>query len=158
VPAIGKESTLGLANRFVVDVDGLNLGSWAQCVGLEVNFNPKDIDEGGNNFYKAYRPDCITYAKVKLVRAMNATDTKTVMDWLSKVARDADGPMARFGWELESGSTAKITLYDAAQVEVQSWTLRNVYPSKWSGPGLDAMTSKVALETLELVHNGFLDT
>lgn len=28
------------------------------------------------------------------------------------------------------------------------------YPTKWTGPSLNAATSDVAIETLELVHNG----
>ena len=37
-----------------------------------------------------------------------------------------------------------------------TWSLRNVYPSKWTGPDLDAMTAGIAMEKLELVHEGFL--
>ena len=39
---------------------------------------------------------------------------------------------------------------------VANWMLRNVFPSKWSGPDLDATGNRVAVEQLELVHEGFL--
>jgi phage tail-like protein len=45
---------------------------------------------------------------------------------------------------------------DAGGEEVASWNLTGVYPSKWTGPSLDANGKAVATETLELVHNGFL--
>lgn len=36
----------------------------------------------------------------------------------------------------------------------KSWTLINAYPCKWEGPDLDATKNEVAIETLELVHEG----
>jgi len=37
---------------------------------------------------------------------------------------------------------------------VARWQLRRAWPAKWEGPSLDAKTSEVAIETLELVHEG----
>jgi phage tail-like protein len=54
------------------------------------------------------------------------------------------------------GGMATITLLDAAWTAVCSWTLRNVYPSGWTGPSLSAESKKVAIEQLELAHEGFL--
>ncbi len=39
---------------------------------------------------------------------------------------------------------------------VATWTLRDVLPVKWSGPQLSVDSAKVATETLELAHHGFL--
>jgi phage tail-like protein len=38
-----------------------------------------------------------------------------------------------------------------------SWELKGIVPTKWSITGFDASASKVATETLELAHHGFLD-
>jgi phage tail-like protein len=37
-----------------------------------------------------------------------------------------------------------------------SWSLRGVHPASWTGPTLDAGSTKVAIEVLELVHEGFI--
>ena len=34
------------------------------------------------------------------------------------------------------------------------WNLRNAFPTKWSGPSLDATSEAIAIETLELTHEG----
>lgn len=34
------------------------------------------------------------------------------------------------------------------------WEFVNAYPIKWMGPTLSANKSEVAIETLEIVHNG----
>ena len=57
----------------------------------------------------------------------------------------------------EGGKTAKIELQDASLKKVADWTLRNVMPVKWSIVAFDAAGNKVATETLELAHTGFLD-
>ena len=57
----------------------------------------------------------------------------------------------------EGGKTAKIELQDASLKKVADWTLRHVMPVKWSIVPFDAAGNKVATETLELAHTGFLD-
>ena len=39
---------------------------------------------------------------------------------------------------------------------VASWSLDGVMPVRWSGPSLNLDSPKVAMETLELAHHGFL--
>jgi phage tail-like protein len=141
---LAQESMLGLAMRFDVVVDGIDLGGWATCQGLAVSFGAESWPEGGTNDYIPILPGQVKYDPIKLTRAMSAAQTGSVMAWLAKKVVDF------------SPGTAQITLRDAKGGEVASWSLRNVYPSKWTGPGLDAGASKIALETLELMHEGFL--
>jgi phage tail-like protein len=39
---------------------------------------------------------------------------------------------------------------------VATWKLDRVIPVRWSGPSLNPDTPKVAMETVELAHHGFL--
>jgi phage tail-like protein len=142
---------LGLNTRFLVEVDGIDLGGWGQCSGLAVDFKPEVIPEGGNYDYQPILPGHLEYTAIKLRRAMNAADSARVQQWLStRVATWVHA--AKSG----GGGTAQITLCDAKGMPVTTWRLRNVYPSKWDGPDLDAMTMGIAMEKLELVHEGFL--
>ena len=36
------------------------------------------------------------------------------------------------------------------------WNFQNAYPVKWSGPALNAESTNVAVETVELVHQGIV--
>ncbi len=135
---------LGLEMRFEVVVDGIDLGGWASCQGLAVSFNPQPILEGGNYEHEIWLSGRLKYDSVKLVRAMNAQDSPSVMLWLRSKVDDY------------TGSTAQITLQDARLGTVAAWSLRNVYPKSWSGPTLSATSHNIAVETLELVHEGFL--
>jgi len=52
--------------------------------------------------------------------------------------------------------TAEITVLDPAGDVVATWNLAGIFPAKWTGPTLDVAGNQVAIETLELAHNGFM--
>jgi phage tail-like protein len=51
--------------------------------------------------------------------------------------------------------TVVITLLDEQRQPVQRWVLRNAWPARIDYGSLDARGNDVAVETLELVHEGF---
>jgi phage tail-like protein len=144
VVTLADDAYLGLETRFKVVVDGVDLGGWHSCTGLSVNFNLEAIPEGGENGYKHWLPGHVDYPKITLKRAMSADDAPKVQQWLSSKVDTFDG------------GTAQITLLDSRGTPVFEWSLRNVHPSQWKGPDLNAGSLNVALETLELAHEGFL--
>lgn len=155
VPGIGgllSSSTFpyGLAMRFQVSVDDLDLGAWSACKGLKVELTVSRVLQGGNYWYETVLPEQIKYSNVTLERAVHPQDSQAVQAWLQQVATE---------WHNDTSytpGTATITLLGAYGQEVMSWTLSGVYPISWSGPTLSATDNKVALETLELAHEGFL--
>jgi len=149
--SINVGAMLGLTTRFRVTVDGVDLGGWAKCSGLAVEFKVTMVDEGANYEYQPILPEQVLYKPITLERAMNSQDSAKVQGWLrSKVSdwmkADSSG----------GGGTAQITLYDSHAKPVSTWSLRNVYPAGWDGPELSAMTFGIAIEKLKLVHEGFL--
>jgi len=52
----------------------------------------------------------------------------------------------------KSGS---IILYNEKDQEFRRWNFYDAYPTRWSGPGFNASSSDVAVEAIELTHNGF---
>ena len=44
----------------------------------------------------------------------------------------------------------------ASGSSVAEWVLMGVFPVRWTGPSLDVNGNQMAIETLELAHNGFL--
>ena len=47
-----------------------------------------------------------------------------------------------------------IVLLDEQRQEVARWVIRRAWPSKWTGPDLRGLGNEVAIETLELTHEG----
>jgi phage tail-like protein len=47
-----------------------------------------------------------------------------------------------------------VAIFDLTGTELMRWNFDNAYPVKWSGPALNATGDAVAVETLELAHEG----
>jgi phage tail-like protein len=148
--ALGTPATHCLAMRFEVVVSGFNLMFWTSCTGLEVAFQHEPVKELGQHAYTTFIPGRAEYPKVVLQRAIQTGDWTVTKAWLETVT--GDGLVSA-----RSEQTATITLHDASRQPVASWTLRNAMPAAWKGPRLDSNGRTFALETLELVHEGFLD-
>lgn len=133
----------GLTNRFKFTVDGLNLGLWTKVEGLSVSYKVHEYKEGGQNGYVWKLPDRAEYTNIKFSRIVDSTTT-AVAAWVASV----QGAMRR--------QTAQIAVLDSEGSEVAVWNLIDAWPAKWTGPSLDANTSDAAIETLEIVHHGFL--
>jgi phage tail-like protein len=150
---ISEDTGLGLTSRFKVEVDGVDLGRWSGCRGLAVNYTPYALETGGDYDFVHYLPGQVKYSPIKLSRAMSAADSKTLFSWVKK---KIDEVVDMAGSAAYSDGSAKITLLGADGEEIMSWQLRGVHPASWTGPDLDAGSTKVAIEVLELVHEGFI--
>lgn len=145
-------AVLGITTRFLVRIDDVDLGGWGQCTGLAVDFKNTPVEEGGLYDYQHILPDKIVYHEIQLERAMSAAESAKVQAWLSS---KVNAYMHNSG--AGGGSTGHITLCDAEGKKVCTWSLRNVFPTRWEGPKLDAIAQAgVARETLKLAHEGFL--
>lgn len=134
----------GLGLRFTVTVDGYgSLGNWSKCEGLTVQYDVHEYKEGGQNGFAHKLPGRATYQNIKLTRPIDS-DSKLVAGWLASIQA-----MVR-------RQTAQVAVLDAEGSVVTAWDLIDAYPVKWTGPSLDVGSSSVAMETLELAHNGFL--
>ena len=148
----GQQPSFGMAMRFNVVVDGISLGNWASCKGLEFTCEPVKFHEHGNYDYETILFVNVKYSTVELERAVDRVASTQLRQWLvSELDSQPGTQLLGIG-----GKTATITLLDAAWTPVTSWTLRNVYPGGWHGPTLSAKDTAVATERLELLHEGFL--
>lgn len=122
-----------------------SLGQWGKVEGLDVTWDLPDYRAGDQGNQRWYFPGNTKYTSVKLSRARNA-DSATVKQWLS--TNDS-----RF----KSSSTGVITLRRTTDgATLHTWTLVNVMPKRWNIASIDAGSSNVMVETLELAHQGFL--
>ncbi len=71
------------------------------------------------------------------------SDDKELWEWRTEAM---DGKVAR-----KSGS---IILLDDAGDEKMRWNFVAGWPSKWTGPSFNATGNEVAIETLEITHEG----
>jgi phage tail-like protein len=134
---------LALAIYFTVEVGGTDLGGWTKCDGLGAEVVLEQREEGGNNGFVWQLPTRIKYPNIKLTRPIGK-DSAKLTEGLAGLASGVHP------------ETATITVRSSDGQVVTTWSLEGVLPVRWTGPSLDPDSPKIATETVELAHHGFL--
>jgi phage tail-like protein len=129
------------AFNFVVSFDGgETFGGFSDVSGIGTEITVAEYRNGNekeNHVRKV--PGVHKVSDVTLKRGI--VDSKSLFDWIKETR--TTGPAAQ--------RTVTITLLDEAQAPVQSWVLRGVVPSKYTGPTLAGKGGgDVAMEELVL--------
>ncbi len=119
----------------------LAAGGFSECGGLELTMQPEEYKEGGNNGGTLRFASRATWANLTLKRGVTASTE--LWDW-------------HFGFVEGHGKRRDgvVMLLDAARNPVQAWYFRRGLPVKYTGPALNAAQSSVAVEAIEIAHEG----
>jgi phage tail-like protein len=131
--------------NFQVEIDGVGKFGFSEVSGLTTDTNIIEYREGnevadGESTTRKL-PGIIKYNNIVLKRGF--TKDLSAYKWRLLVIQ---GKTSR-----ASGS---ITLLDEGRKAVLRWTFRQGWPSKWEGPALNGKTSEVAIESMEIAHEG----
>ena len=121
----------------------LDLGAFTSCDGLGCEVVIEQREEGGNQRFIHQLPGRLRYSNVKLTRPINR-DTELVARWFAEMSGEIERTTARIDARTQDGTV------------VARWELMGVIPVKWTGPQLNVDSPKVATETLEIAHHGFI--
>lgn len=128
---------------YVVKIDDENTWAFSSCDGLGCEVVMEQREEGGNNGFVWQLPTRVKYSNIKLSRPVTQDSVK-ITGWIAGLA----GGVKR--------KTATIEARTLSGTVIARWSLLDVVPVRWTGPQLSADSPKVATETLELAHHGFL--
>jgi phage tail-like protein len=127
--------------NFLVEIDGLSRGAFQQCSGFDSTIDVTEYREGGSNTTPRKIPGLTKHSNITL--KWGVTDDMELYKW----HKDAvNGDLVR-----KNGS---IVLLNRKGEEVARWNFERAFPVKYHGPDLDAQKSELAIETLELAHEG----
>jgi phage tail-like protein len=129
--------------RFLVSIDKNQLGYFNSCEGLGCEIVVEKHEEGGNNGMVWQLPTRIVYPTIKLTRPVTK-DTAMITKWIASLVTGL------------APTTGSITAMTGDGDKVAVWNLLDVIPVRWTGPILSPESPKVATETLEIAHHGFL--
>lgn len=127
--------------HFLVEIDGITRAGFRECSGLDSTQNPIQYREGNEGLTSRQLPGLIEYSKITLKRGL--TDDAELWEWRKK---SMDGKVER-----KNGS---IVMLDETGAEKLRWNFVNAWPTKWTGPSLSASGNEVAIESLEIAHEG----
>ncbi len=129
------------AFRFEVRLDDFPVAGFSECTGLQLEVEAQDYLEGGVNTHVKKFPGRTKQSNITLKRGIV---DRSVWDWFYDLTQG----VAKF-----RGGT--IVVHDLSGTEdVMVWHFERAFPIKWIGPDLNASQNSVAVETLELCHQG----
>jgi phage tail-like protein len=117
-------------------------GSFAEASGLEVSVDPIDYRNGSEDTRVRKLPGLKKFTNITLKRGL--IGDLGLWNWI----RDAQKG------EVKRASGSVVLMDETGQNEVMRWNFVRGWPCKWSGPGLNAKNNEVAMETLEICHEG----
>jgi len=126
--------------RFLLEIDDITSGGFARVKGLSREVKHESYREGGVNDYEHKLLTNVTYPVLVLERGLALDD---LWKWAQAAA---DGEVQR--------KNIRIRLHDEANEKQFAWQIAYAVPVKWAVSDLDATTSPVLMETLELAHHG----
>lgn len=129
--------------HFSVEWAGNNIG-FQEVTGLEMETQFIEYRAGDNPTYVTQKiPGLKKHGNIVLKKGVYQDDS-SFWEWFSDVQNNP-----------ERREDIIISLLDEEGAPVVTWTVANCFPIKISGPDLKSDANEIAIETLELAHEGF---
>ena len=124
-------------------------GAFAECTGLDVEMDVGEYVEGGRNNGVLQRAGRLKVSRITLRRGMLYPPGGTVASdlwlWFQDVL-DGVRPIRRYD--------GTVSVLDDGRRAVAVWAFSRGLPAKLVGPQLNAKTGEIAIEELQIAHEG----
>lgn len=128
--------------HFVVQWGGIRIG-FSEVSGLTQEVQAIEYRDGAFPEYSSIKmPGLKKYSNITLKRGIVAADNE-FFDWLNTIKLN----------KVERRDLV-VSLLNEEHEPVMNWKIQNAFPVKVEGPGLKATGNEVAIESIELAHEG----
>jgi phage tail-like protein len=163
-PGGPADALSGLGGLAVSVAKAVLTGSFSEVSGLNAEFDTEEYREGGRNNAPLKFVKWGKYPNIVFKRGV--TFNTDLWDWYHQVLYGSDAPLRKNGIimltdrgggpsSLAGGPTG-LGLPVIDKLPVAVWMFSNGLPEKLQGPGLNAKTNEIAVETLEIAHEGLI--
>jgi len=147
-PDSGNGAAVG---TMVLTTSGIRAtAGFSEASGLEMRMQVEEYSAGGLNGTVLKFPGRVSWSNIVLKRGVVARldplDKSDLWTWFKGYL---DGKGQR--------RDGVITLNDNSHQAKRAWAFRRGLPLRWVGPSFDATRNAVAVETLEIAHEGITD-
>ncbi len=132
--------------NFLIESGGLIQAGFAECTGLNSETNVIEYREGPDDTFPRKLMGLSKFGNVTLKRGVALG--QQILEWRRMVTDPSDEPTR------EPRRNISILLLDEKRVEKLRYNLKNAWPSKWTGPDFKASANEIAIEQLEICHEG----
>lgn len=127
--------------RYKVEIDGLEAGGFSEASGFDASIDIIEYREGDMVQTPMKLPGLKKYGNITLKQGV--ADSMVMYEWM---IAGVEGEVER--------KTITITVLDETETATASWQVINAWPAKYTAPDFNASSSEVAIETLEIAHEG----
>jgi phage tail-like protein len=131
--------------HFELIVHGLTSVNFSKCTGLAGEVGVEEYQEGGENRFTHRFPRRASFPN--LVLTQGAGPVQELWDWFAEF-QVTGLVMPR------DGTVVLKSTVDGVLAPVRVWAFQRGWPAKLTGPDLDAQSSAVAIEAIEIAHHG----
>ena len=132
--------------RFRLEIDGLDAGSFSEVSGFDATIDVVEYRAGDDPAITPTKlPGLIKYGNITL--KWGSSETMVLYDWLIDIT---EGTIEK--------KTVTLTAMDEEGSPAASWRCINAWPVKYTAPDFNGTSSEVAIETIELAHEGLTRT
>jgi phage tail-like protein len=128
--------------KFKVQIDGLQNMGFREVSGLDAANDAVDYREGDGDTIRKLA-GLQKFSNITLKRGI--TNDQRLWKWRQDIM---DGKIQG------ARKHGQIILLDDEGKETAEWTFTNGWPTKWTGPAFNATANEVAIDTLEITHEG----
>ncbi len=129
--------------RFLVEIDGITQAGFSEATIPDTSQDPIEYREGNESPTARKIPGLIKYGNVTL--KWGIADSLDLYDWRKLVE---EGKMK------DARRNVAIILMDEEGNSKSRWEFSDAWPNKYDAPDLSAKGTDIAIETLEIVHEG----
>jgi phage tail-like protein len=135
-----------VSSWFGVEFQGQIVGAFRECTGLGSENEVVEYKASGQKGEYVIKkvPGRLKWNNITLKRGV--TDSMEAWKWRKLVEQ---------GKITDARKNGTITMYNQQGDPVAKWNFTNAWPSKLNGPSANAGNNEVAIEELELTHEGY---
>ncbi|MBX2796105.1 MAG: phage tail protein [Myxococcales bacterium] len=119
---------------------------FASVSGLEAGMEVETYHEGGRNTHPSHFVRWGQFTTLTFRRGV--TSDTALWSWYNQVQFGSEAPVRSNGFVLLHAN--------ARSTATAGWFFSNALPERLTGPTLDAASNQIAIESLELIHEGLV--
>ncbi|BFT75622.1 MULTISPECIES: phage tail protein [Paenibacillus] len=131
--------------RFRIEVEGIQQAGFSEISGFDASLSVIEYREGNETITPRKLPGLAKYGNISL--KWGVTDSMDMYNWMSE---SIQGKVSR--------KTVTIIAINEEGGDVATWQVIEAWPSKYSAPSFKGTGNEVAIESLELAHEGMTRT
>lgn len=151
---IGLIDSSTVLRTVVSAVTNFAMGGFTECSGLEGQLVIEDYQAGGENGFVHRFPTRMTWSTITLQKGVTLGEDlwNWHRDYVQGKGKRRDGFIIL---QAEAGLLPGVPVAGGlTRLPMKVWRFRRAIPVRWTGPTFNATQSAVAVEALEITHEG----